>query len=141
MSANVAFGVPESLIDGQSVIANLQKVGLYEMVCRMPQGIGSIVGERGNTLSGGQKQRLTIARALYRNSDIFIFDEALNELDKTSEEEMIALIGSLHDSGKTILIVSHHSRPLSLCNTLYSLRNGKLHKTEKLAYHGFLYNE
>ena len=141
VSANVAFGVPESLIDGQSVIANLQKVGLYEMVCRMPQGIGSIVGERGNTLSGGQKQRLTIARALYRNSDIFIFDEALNELDKTSEEEMIALIGSLHDSGKTILIVSHHSRPLSLCNTLYSLRNGKLHKTEKLAYHGFLYNE
>jgi len=134
VSANVAFGVSENLVDVQSVIANLRKVGLYEMVCRMPQGIGSIVGERGNTLSGGQKQRLTIARALYRNTDIYIFDEALNELDKTSEEEMIALIGSLHNSGKTILIVSHHARPLSLCNTLYSLRNGKLHKIEKLAF-------
>jgi ABC-type multidrug transport system fused ATPase/permease subunit len=136
VSANVAFGVPDSLVDVQSVKSNLQKVGLYETVCRMPQGIDSIIGERGNTLSGGQKQRLAIARALYRNADIFIFDEALNELDKTSEEEMIALIASLHNSGKTILIVSHHSRPLSLCNTIYSLRNGKLHKIEKSALSG-----
>jgi ABC-type multidrug transport system fused ATPase/permease subunit len=133
VSANVTFGVADSLIDVQSVKANLQKVGLYETVYRMPQGIGSIVGERGNTLSGGQKQRLAVARALYRNADIFIFDEALNELDKTSEEEMVALIGSLHNSGKTILIVSHHSQPLSLCKTIYSLRNGRLYKIEKLA--------
>jgi len=133
VSANVAFGVPDDLIDNQSVKANLQKVGLYEAVCRMPQGIGSIVGERGNTLSGGQKQRLAIARALYRNAKIFIFDEALNELDKTSEEEMVALIDSLHGFGKTILIVSHHSRPLSLCNTMYSLRSGRLQKIEKLS--------
>jgi ABC-type bacteriocin/lantibiotic exporter with double-glycine peptidase domain len=132
VSANVAFGVPNSLIDVRSVIENLQKVGLYETVCRMPHGIESNLGERGNTLSGGQKQRLAIARALYRNADIFIFDEALNELDRTSEEEILTLIGALHRSGKTILIVSHHYRPLSLCNTIYSLRDGKLHEIEKL---------
>jgi ATP-binding cassette subfamily C protein len=133
VSANVAFGVADNLIDVQSVKVNLQKVGLYETVCRMPQGLNSILGERGNTLSGGQKQRLAIARALYRNAEIFIFDEALNELDKTSEEEMVALIDSLHGFGKTILIVSHHSRPLALCNTMYSLRNGRLQKIGKLS--------
>jgi ABC-type bacteriocin/lantibiotic exporter with double-glycine peptidase domain len=130
--ANVAFGVPDDLVDIQSVTMNLQKVGLYEAVCRMPHGIDSVLGERGNNLSGGQKQKLAIARALYRNAEIFVFDEALNELDKTSEEELLALIGSLHRSGKTILIVSHHARPLSLCNALYSLRNGKLHKIENV---------
>jgi ABC-type bacteriocin/lantibiotic exporter with double-glycine peptidase domain len=131
--ANVAFGVPDDLIDDQSVKMNLEKVGLYEVVCRMPQGFNSIIGERGSTLSGGQKQRLAIARALYRNADIFIFDEALNELDKTSEEEMVALIGVLHSLGKTIIIVSHHAQPLSLCNVIYSLKNGRLQKIEKLS--------
>jgi ATP-binding cassette, subfamily B, bacterial PglK len=131
VSANVAFGVPGQRIDAQSVKTSLEKVGLYETVCRMPFGVQSILGEQGNTLSGGQKQRLAIARALYRNAEIFIIDEALNELDKTSEDEMIALIAALHSSGKTILMVSHHSRPLSLCNTIYSLRNGRLHKMEK----------
>jgi ABC-type bacteriocin/lantibiotic exporter with double-glycine peptidase domain len=136
VSANVAFGLPDIHMNVQSVKENLQKVGLYETVCRMPQGINSILGERGNTLSGGQKQRLAVARALYRNADIFIFDEALNELDKASEEEMIALIDSLHRSGKTILMVSHHSRTLSLCNTIYSLKNGRLHKMEQSALSG-----
>ena len=131
IKANIAFGIPDAEIDRESVASILQKVGLYELAQLLPQGIDSFVGERGIRLSGGQKQRLVLARALYRNAEIFVFDEALNALDKTSEQGLLTLIESLHKSGKTIIMVSHHDRQLSFCSTVYSLRNGRLYKTEK----------
>lgn len=132
IKSNIAFGVPDSKIDIETVNAILQKVGLYEVIQQMPNGIDSIIEERGNNLSGGQKQRLVIARALYRNAEIFIFDEALNELDKASEQELFEIITSLHRSGKTIIMISHHYQPIALCKAIYSLRNGRLHKAENL---------
>lgn len=133
VKANIAFGIPDTMIDVYAVTTILQKVGLSETVQRLPGGLETIVGERGNNLSGGQKQRLSVARALYRNAEIFIFDEAFNELDKASGRELLDLIVSLHRSGKTIILISHHAQPLSLCKTIYSLRNGRLTKTEKIA--------
>ena len=131
VKANIAFGIPDAAIDNESVEAILQKVGLYETVQLLPQGVDSFIGERGIRLSGGQKQRLAIARALYRDAEIFIFDEALNALDKNSELGLITLILSLQKSGKTIILISHHDRQLSFCTTVYSLRNGRLYRVEK----------
>ena len=70
----------------------------------LPDGINSIVGEKGSKISGGQSQRISIARSLYRNPSLIIFDEATNA-DKTNEEEIIGTIPSL--TSKTVLIVSH----------------------------------
>jgi ABC-type multidrug transport system fused ATPase/permease subunit len=128
IEANVAFGTPCDLIDTLKVRTALQQAGLSGFIDQLPEGIGTIVGERGKNVSGGQKQRLIIARALYRNAEIFIFDEAMSELDWTSEKEVLETISSLHREGKTILIISHHQRTLTHCRKIYSLRQGNVHE-------------
>lgn len=91
------------------------------------------IGERGKRLSGGQKQRLVIARALYRDADIFIFDEATSELDRASEREVVDTIGALQRSGKTIVIASHRESALVHCSAVYELSDGRLRRRPVLA--------
>jgi ATP-binding cassette, subfamily B, bacterial PglK len=126
VSANVAFGVPEYLIDEEKINNALNGAGLGKFVSQLPDGIRTMIGERGSNISGGQRQRLLIARALYRDAKILIFDEAMSELDITSEQEVLRTISRLNLEGKTVLIVSHHIGALSGCNKIYSLRHGKL---------------
>jgi len=128
IEANVAFGVPKHLREADKVHNVLEQVGLSDFIDQLPDGLDTLVGERGKNISGGQKQRLVIARALYRNAEIFIFDEAMSELDGTSEQEVLATISSLHREGKTIMIISHHQRTLVHCTKIYSLRQGRLHE-------------
>jgi len=134
ITRNIAFGVEEKLIDVRAVRSILQQIGMNDVVGQLPHGIDSILGERGNDLSGGQKQRLAIGRALYRNAEIFIFDEAFNELDQRSVRELVDLVKSLHRSGKTIIMISHHPRLLSHCRTLYTLSDGRLHEAMQFQY-------
>ena len=126
VEANIAFGVPESSIDTKRVLDVLQHVGLAEFVGKLPGGIHTRLGEHGKNISGGQKQRLIIARALYRDAEIFIFDEAMSALDPVSVQELLSTLTLLHEKGKTIIIVSHHKNSVSLCNKLYSLKQGQL---------------
>ena len=91
----------------------------------LPDGINSIVGEKGSKISGGQSQRISIARSLYRNPSLIIFDEATNALDKINEEEIIGTILSL-DSSKTVLIVSHSPNIIKKCDKVIFLDNGNL---------------
>jgi ABC-type multidrug transport system fused ATPase/permease subunit len=128
IEANVAFGLPKELIDTKKVHDVLRQAGLVDFVDLLPEGLNTLVGERGRNISGGQKQRLIIARTLYRNADILIFDEAMSELDAASEQEVLDTIASLHREGKTIIIISHHQRTLMHCTKIYSLRQGRLHE-------------
>ena len=80
---------------------------LEEIVNSKTEKLDFLIGEGGNNLSGGQRQRISIARSLYSNRQILIFDEATSELDKHSEKEIFSELVNLTKSGKTIIVISH----------------------------------
>lgn len=101
---NVAYASPGATQD--DIIAACTTAHAHDFIQNLPQGYQTIVGENGNLLSGGQKQRITIARALLKNPDIIIFDEATSSLDAESEQMIKEAINDIsHD--KTIIIISH----------------------------------
>ena len=83
------------------------------------------MGERGVKLSGGQRQRIGIARALYKNADVFIFDEATSALDSSTE---LAVMESIEGLGSelTILVIAHRLSTLKMCEEVYQLDGGNL---------------
>jgi ABC-type multidrug transport system fused ATPase/permease subunit len=83
------------------------------------------IGERGSQLSGGQRQRIGLARSLYKNSEILIFDEATNALDEKNERNFINHIYSLR-SDKTFIIISHKKSILEKCDRLLTVKNNKI---------------
>ena len=80
-------------------------------ITNLPKQYDTIVGENGIKLSGGQKQRIGVARALYHDPEIIIFDEATSSIDTETEDRFYDLINNLK-SEKTIIIVSHRSKNL-----------------------------
>ena len=100
---------------------------LDRLIETLPDGLNTIVGERGIKLSGGQIQRIGIARALYRNSKILIFDEATSALDNKTEEIFIDVIEKLKND-KIIIIITHRLAPLKCCESIYKIENKNLVK-------------
>ena len=90
-------------------------------------GINTIVGEQGIKLSGGQKQRLGIARALYSDAKILIFDEATSNLDTETENEIIKELAKLKKI-ITIVIISHRQSTLNFCDELYKITTENIKK-------------
>ncbi len=121
---NIAF------LDEEPDIAKVReciaKVNLQEWVATLTQGIDTNVGELGGQISGGQRQRIAIARSLYKDASIFIFDEVTNNLDSYSREQTLKAISLLKDAGKTAIFITHKEDELNLCNRVYSLENKKL---------------
>ena len=122
---NIAFGENLDDIDINKLNKVIKMSNLNSFLKSLPDGINSIVGEKGSKISGGQSQRISIARSLYRNPSLIIFDEATNALDKINEEEIIGTILSL-DSSKTVLIVSHSPNIIKKCDKVIFLDNGNL---------------
>ena len=87
-------------------------------------GLNTFIGEFGVRISGGQKQRIGIARSLYSNSEILIFDESTSAIDIKTEEKIINNINSLKD--KTVIMVSHRASTLKNCNKLIEIKNENL---------------
>lgn len=122
---NVAFGIKEEEIDDSKVIEALKKSQLLDIVSQYAEGINSkvIVGSSG--LSQGQKQRLAIARVLYRNPELLIFDEATSSLDVETEHEITQMLNELKGE-KTIIAIAHRLSTLKSCDKLIYLKNGQL---------------
>ena len=87
----------------------------------MPEKLNTIVGPSGKILSGGQAQRLSIARALYQDREVLIFDEATNALDEETEAEILKNIHGLKKT-KTIIIISHSSKVLDICDEILEIK-------------------
>jgi len=115
---NVAFGVPLPQIDRELVFQVLEMAAV-DFLPQLPDGIDSLIGERGVRLSGGQRQRIAIARALYRNPQLLIFDEATSALDDKNDFEIMKLVNAISKK-MTIVQISHRSSSLSSCD--YILR-------------------
>jgi ABC-type multidrug transport system fused ATPase/permease subunit len=122
---NITFGDERNDV-GQSRLQNaLKNSQLENFISSLPMGIKTSVGERGLKISGGEKQRIGIARALYSNKQILIFDEATNALDKETEDKILKFLKD-QTNFKTIIIISHEGNTLKYCNRLYEFKEGIL---------------
>ena len=122
---NVAFGLSDAQIDGAAVQRAIRSAKLEEFVASLPDGLDTLVGERGVRLSGGQRQRIGIARALYHDPAVIVLDEATSSLDTDTEHEVMQAVRALHGS-KTIVIVSHRLSTVAHCDRLYKLHQGRV---------------
>ncbi|MGN6817047.1 MAG: ATP-binding cassette domain-containing protein [Sphingomonas sp.] len=113
----------DETIGEEAMHAAIDAVGATAIVARMPNGLDSVVGERGALLSGGERQRLAIARALLRKPRLLVLDEATNAIDQASEGDLLTRLAAL-DPRPTILIVAHRDSSLRLCDTLVRVDDG-----------------
>jgi ATP-binding cassette subfamily C protein len=119
---NVTLG--DTDVGEKDVIAALRAAGAWEFVSAMPQGIYSIVGERGGKISGGQRQRIAIARALVHKPKLLILDEATSALDPESEAAICNTLRQLRGE-LTILAISHQPALLHVADRAYRLEEGE----------------
>jgi ATP-binding cassette, subfamily B, bacterial PglK len=122
---NVAFGLPKDQIDDDAVKSAIRSAQLEEFVASLPEGLNTIVGERGVRLSGGQRQRIGIARALYNNPDVLVLDEATSSLDTDTEHGVMQAVQALQGE-KTVIIVAHRLSTVEYCDHLYRLENARI---------------
>ena len=122
---NVAFGLPKGEIDEVAVEAAIRSAQLEDFVASLPDGLDTIVGERGVRLSGGQRQRIGIARALYNNPDVLVLDEATSSLDTETEHGVMQAVQALQGE-KTVIIVAHRLSTVEYCDRLYRLENARI---------------
>ena len=123
---NIAFGISDEKIDEEKVNKCIKQVQLDKMVNSISAGSDHILLERGKNLSGGQIQRIGIARALYFDSDIIIFDESTSSLDRINEDKILKLIDKISDN-KTIIFISHRKEVLNFCDITYHMENKRIY--------------
>lgn len=124
--ANIAFGVPASLVDEERVIEAAKAACLHDfIVAELPAGYRTMVGDRGTRLSGGQRQRLGIARALYRRPKVLVFDEATSALDNITEQNVMKTVGELRDT-MTVIMIAHRLSTVQRCDTIFVLEHGEV---------------
>jgi ABC-type multidrug transport system fused ATPase/permease subunit len=122
---NITFGYNSESVDSNQLIDVCKKAQIYDFINSLDKKFETNVGEKGIKLSGGQIQRLGIARALFSNPDIIIFDEATSSLDLKTENEFLEGLELLR--GKvTIIFVSHRKLSLKYCNKIIDLDEIKL---------------
>jgi ATP-binding cassette subfamily C protein len=112
-------------IGERDVESALRLAGAWDFVARLPEGIDTLVGERGSRLSGGQRQRISIARALVHQPKLLIMDEATSGLDSETESAIWESMRRLH-RGLTILAISHQPQLASIADRVYRVEAGKI---------------
>ena len=120
---NIAFGLEDNEINmvriNEAILISQTKI----LIDSLPQGIETVVGDRGVKLSGGQRQRIGIARALYNNPSFLILDEATSNLDIKNENKIIEEI-NMSQKNRTVVIVSHRKNTVKYCDNIFLMKNG-----------------
>ncbi len=122
---NIAFGIPPWKIDVDKVWNALRLARADDFVRALPNGIEQQIREGGGNLSGGQRQRLIIARALYDDPDIVVFDEATAALDNVTEREITDAIFTLSGT-KTVICIAHRLSSIQHSDTIYVVEEGRI---------------
>ena len=125
IARNIAFGIPDELIDYRKLYEVMEFAQLAEVVNHLPNGIDTRVGERGILLSGGQRQRVGIARSLYHDREVLVLDEATAALDNETERLVTESIQSLSGQ-KTVITIAHRLSTIEHCDCIYVLEQGKV---------------
>ena len=121
---NVAVG--DTQPDMERIVSICQSLGIMDFIESLPQGFGTYLGENGASLSGGQKQRLAIARALYKQPEVLILDEATSSLDSASEAYVQNALNLLQEQGKTVIIIAHRLSTVCQADKICVLEKGHL---------------
>ncbi|CAG5074804.1 Lactococcin-G-processing and transport ATP-binding protein LagD [Dyadobacter sp. CECT 9623] len=121
---NIAVGEFEP--DMKKIVSICQELDIMKFIEDLPNGFNTYIGENGTSLSGGQRQRLAIARALYRDPEILILDEATSSLDSKSEQHIQLAVQSLRKKNKTIIIIAHRLSTVMNADKIVVLEKGKL---------------
>ena len=123
LAYNIQYGRPDA--SEQEVLAAAQAAHLGELLAKLPDGLQTMVGERGLKLSGGEKQRVAIARALLKRPAIMVFDEATSSLDSQSERAIQAEIREV-SRGRTTLVIAHRLSTIVEADNILVLESGRL---------------
>jgi ABC-type bacteriocin transporter len=121
---NIAVGEFEP--DLKVVLRITRLLGITEFIEKLPMGFQTMLGEHGVNLSGGQRQRIAIARALYRDPEVLVLDEATSSLDSVSDQLVQDAVRSLREAGKTILVIAHRLSTVMHADKIVVLEEGKL---------------
>lgn len=121
---NIAVG--EFQPDMERVLNICNSIGIMEFIETLPAGFNTYLGENGASLSGGQKQRIAIARALYKQPEILVLDEATSSLDTSSENYIQKSVQQLRNDHKTIIIIAHRLSTVIQADTIVVLDKGKV---------------
>jgi len=122
---NIAFGLADHEIS-EDMIQNAVRLAQLESFVRgLPDGLETQLGDRGTRLSGGQRQRVGIARALYRDPGVLIFDEATSSLDSETEQEVNQAIEKFRGE-KTMIIIAHRLSTVRACDRVVFLKDGRI---------------
>jgi ATP-binding cassette subfamily C protein len=128
---NIAFGMADEDMNKSRIKEVIKQAHLDDFIKMLPEGLDTIIGERGVRLSGGQCQRIGIARALYHNPKILVMDEATSSLDNQTESEISKAIDEMSGE-KTVIIIAHRLSTVKKCDTLFFIKEGKLLDCGKL---------
>ncbi|WXL26832.1 ABC transporter ATP-binding protein [Ectopseudomonas mendocina] len=132
LAENLAYSAPTATREELQRVAHLAR--LDDLIERLPLGLDSPIGERGQQLSGGQKQRIAIARALLQDPRILVLDEATSAVDEATEQEVIAAIDQLF-AGRTRILISHRPSTLREADLSLRLEQGQLHESDNRHEH------
>ncbi|MDD4404666.1 MAG: peptidase domain-containing ABC transporter [Parabacteroides sp.] len=121
---NIAIGDFEPNI--KKIVELSEQLGIRKFIEKLPNSYLTQIGEHGASLSGGEKQRIAIARALYKNPEILIFDEATSSLDSISEKFIKQTLNGLIKQGKTIIIIAHRLSTVRNSDNIIVLNEGKM---------------
>jgi ABC-type multidrug transport system fused ATPase/permease subunit len=123
LGENIAYARPEA--DDEDVVAAARRAGLGELLEDLPDGLDTLVGERGLTLSGGQRQRVAIARALLAEPRILILDDATSSVDATTENQIKAALAEVME-GRTTFVIAHRLSTIALADEVVVLEDGQV---------------
>lgn len=124
---NIALGNFQP--DIKKIADLIEQLGLKEFIEKLPNGYLTYIGEHGASLSGGERQRIAIARALYKEPDILIFDEATSSLDSVSERYVKQTLNALAQQGKTIIVIAHRLSTVRNADKIVVLNKGGVAET------------
>ena len=120
---NIRFGKPDAT--DAEIEEAARKACCHDFIMRLPQGYDTMVGEGGCTLSGGEKQRISIARAMLKDAQIILLDEATASLDPENEVEIQKAIGTLI-KGRTVIAIAHRLKTIKKADRIIVLDNGQI---------------
>jgi ABC-type bacteriocin transporter len=121
---NIAIGDPEP--DMYHLVFICELLGLKEFIEGLPRHYHTLINEQGVNFSGGQRQKIALARALYRDPEILILDEATSSLDPLSEKQVHEALSWFSSKGKTLVIIAHRLSTIKHCQQILVLKDGRL---------------